>query len=76
MTQNNLKDPGPSLKNNGELWIATGRNRFDKNWKNKKLEWSEIIARLTEPRRTSETYAEYIRRTGRRRTRHSRTFRI
>ena len=60
MTQNNLKDPGPSLKNNGELWIATGRNRFDKNWKNKKLEWSEIIARLTEPRRTSETYAEYM----------------
>lgn len=60
MTQSKTREPGPSLKNNGELWIATGRNRFDKNWKNKKLTWSDIVERLREPRRTSETYAEYM----------------
>lgn len=60
MNQSNKTEPVLELKYDGELWIATGRNRFDKHWKNKKLAWSEIVTKLQEPRRTSETYAEYM----------------
>ena len=51
--------PGPELKHDGKLWISTGRNRFDKKWKNKELLWSKILRKLETPIRTPETYAEY-----------------
>lgn len=39
--------------------IATGANRFSKNWRNKKLSWAEFIDMIKETRRTGETFAEY-----------------
>lgn len=50
----------PALKYDAKLWISTGRNRFDKHWKNKELLWSSILGRLSEPNRTPETHAEYM----------------
>ena len=53
-------EPGLRLKHDGELWISTGRSRFDTNWKNKRIMWSRLVAKLRMPVRTPETYAEYI----------------
>lgn len=59
-TDNIMKlEPGPALKHDGELWISTGRSRFDQNWKNKRIMWSRLLKKLETPIRTPETYAEY-----------------
>ena len=47
------------LKHDARLMIAVGRSRMDKKWKNKEMMWSELVARLSETQRTSETVAEY-----------------
>ena len=47
------------LKHDARLTIAVGRSRMDKKWKNKEMMWSELVARLSETQRTSETVAEY-----------------
>ena len=44
----------------GPLDIATGKTRKTANWKNTKLLWSELVARLTKTHRTAETYADYM----------------
>ena len=41
------------------LDIALGNNRKTKTWKNRQLNWSELVGRLSETTRTSETMAEY-----------------
>ena len=62
MKQGNVTklEPGLQLKNDGELWIAQGRNRFDQAWKNKRIMWSRLVTKLKTPVRTAETYAEYV----------------
>ena len=47
------------LKHDKQLDIATGVSRKTKQWKNKKLYWSELLERLTTTTRTPETLAEY-----------------
>lgn len=47
------------LKHDGPVAIATGKNRFEKKWKNKHIQWSELVERLAEPIRTQESYTEY-----------------
>lgn len=47
------------LRHDARLTIAVGRSRMDKKWKNKEMMWSELVARLSETQRTSETVAEY-----------------
>lgn len=47
------------LKYDARLTIAVGRSRMDKKWKNQEMMWSELVARLSETQRTSETVAEY-----------------
>ena len=49
----------PEFKHDGRLTIAVGRSRMDKKWKNKEIMWSDLVRRLRETRRTSETIAEY-----------------
>lgn len=56
----NLEDYKLKLKYDGQVVIATGKNRFETNWKNKKLLWSSLVARLKTPVITQETYAEYL----------------
>jgi len=48
-----------SLKHDGKITIAVGRNRKETNWKNKEMLWSELVLRLSETKRTNETYEEY-----------------
>ena len=39
--------------------IATGHSRTSKRWRNKRLQWSELLVRCSETLRTNETAAEY-----------------
>lgn len=48
------------IKHDGTLPIATGKSRHEKNWKNKQLPWSHILAKLETPTITPETYSEYM----------------
>lgn len=47
------------LNNDGQVAISTGKNRFETNWKNKKMLWSNLVAKLKTPTVTPELYAEY-----------------
>lgn len=49
----------PELKYDGLLEIATGNGRNSKSWKNKKMEWSAFVERVSRTTRTHETVAEY-----------------
>jgi putative DNA primase/helicase len=48
------------LRHDGKLDIATGRGRKSTVWKNKKITWGEMISKLSDVSRTSETYREYM----------------
>ena len=48
-----------NLKCNALLTIATGRSRKETSWKNKEMQWSDIVKMLSETRRTNETCQEY-----------------
>lgn len=39
--------------------IATGSNRYDKNWRNKKVSWDNLVKKLSQTKRTNETEEEY-----------------
>ena len=47
------------LKNDRTLDIALGNSRKTKTWKNKPMQWSELLDRLSKTTRTPETVAEY-----------------
>lgn len=55
-----LEDYKLHIKHDGSLAIATGRSRMEKDWKNKNFTWSQLLAKLKNPTRTQETYAEYM----------------
>ena len=46
-----------------ELDIATAHSRMAKQWKNKKVKWSDLVKRCKEPTITNETAAEYAKMT-------------
>lgn len=48
------------MKHNGILDIATGMAADSRTWKNKKINWSDLVQRLSEEHRTTETFREYI----------------
>lgn len=48
-----------TLKHDGTIAIATGRNRKETKWKNKEIKWSELLQRLSKTTYTSETFEEY-----------------
>ena len=50
-----------TIKYDGMLTICTGASRKTKIWKQKKMLWSELVKRLSQTKRTSETQAEYFR---------------
>jgi putative DNA primase/helicase len=49
-----------NILHNGALDIATGRSRLEKNWKNKKVDWSALVEMFKQTHRTAETYSEYV----------------
>lgn len=48
------------LQHDFTLDVATAHSRLSKKWKNKKWQWSEIVARCSDTRRTGESVAEYL----------------
>ncbi len=48
------------LSNDPEIWISEGRSRFSKEWKNKRLHWSVLLARLKNATMTQETMTEFL----------------
>lgn len=48
------------VRYNGDLLIATGRSRYEKEWKNKTMPWSALLSRLAKSMETPETHAEYM----------------
>ena len=48
------------LQNDPTIWIAEGSSRFSTSWKNKKIRWAELLARLKNATMTQETQAEYM----------------
>jgi predicted P-loop ATPase len=48
------------IKYNQELIISIGKSRYEKSWKNKKILWSKLLAKLQKSVQTPETHAEYM----------------
>lgn len=48
------------MKFDGTLDIAVGMSAKSKIWKNKKFQWSELVQKLSEEHKTTETFKEYI----------------
>lgn len=48
------------MRYDGTLDIAIGMSAKSKIWKNKKIKWSELVQKLSEEHKTTETYREYI----------------
>lgn len=48
------------MQHDGTLNIATGTSAGAKTWKNRKIDWSELVSRLSEEKKTSETYKEFM----------------
>lgn len=44
----------------GLIEIATGRSRRETSWKNKEIQWSALIDKLSTTHRTTETHVEYL----------------
>lgn len=59
-TVTKLDDYRLPVRYDGKLAIATGRNRFEKSWKNKNMLWSSLLWKLSKSQQTSETHAEYM----------------
>ena len=55
-----MKDYSLAVENDGKLSISTGNSRFETHWKNKKMLWSALLARLEKSQTTGETHAEYM----------------
>ena len=51
------------LQHDFTLDIATAHSRLSKKWKNKKWQWSELVARCSETKRTGESVSEYMKMT-------------
>ncbi|MDR3240213.1 MAG: hypothetical protein LBT44_09035 [Clostridiales bacterium] len=49
-----------SVSYDGALNIAVGKCRFEVNWRNREIQWSELLRRLSETARTPETYTVYM----------------
>jgi predicted P-loop ATPase len=56
---NSSTEVASTIKHNGELTIAVGKSRFEKEWKNRTMFWSQLVEKLTQTTRTRETLAEY-----------------
>jgi putative DNA primase/helicase len=48
------------LTHDGDVQIATGKNRKSINWVNQTVKWSKLVDMVTKTKRTSETFAEYM----------------
>lgn len=49
-----------SITNDGGFDIATGQSRRETSWKNREMQWSDLLKKLSTTHRTAETFAEYM----------------
>ncbi len=49
-----------TIKYDGLLNISVGKHRTETNWKKQKLLWSELVSRMGNTQRTTETHTEYL----------------
>lgn len=49
-----------AIKYDGGFDIATGRNRKETSWRNRQMQWSELVNKLSVTHFTAETHAEYL----------------
>lgn len=56
-TANNIQLP--RLQYDGELTLAVGKSRMEKEWKHRQMTWGQLIEKLSQTTRTRETLAEY-----------------
>lgn len=47
------------MKYDGSINLATGMSAKTKIWKNKKMQWSDLVKKLQEENQTNETYTEF-----------------
>ena len=52
-----------ALSHDFTLDLATAHSRLSKKWKNKKWQWSELVAKCSETKRTGESMKEYLKMT-------------
>lgn len=61
---NNLKvvsDPeARAVENDGKLIVSIGKSRFETEWKNKQISWSQLVRKLEKSLPTKESHAEYM----------------
>ena len=55
----NNDDLNIKIKYDGSIALATGKSKKETHWKNKTVEWSELIKKLSHTTRTPETVADY-----------------
>ena len=48
------------LEHDGDVQIATGKNRKSINWVNQTVKWSKLVELVMKTKRTPETFAEYM----------------
>ncbi|WP_308779786.1 virulence-associated E family protein [uncultured Clostridium sp.] len=59
MDINTEKDIELKIKYDGSIALATGKSSKAKQWKNRNINWSELVKKLSNTTRTPETVAEY-----------------
>lgn len=52
--------PKITLTHDTKLNIAIGKTRWEKNWKNKEMLWSDLVAKVSHTHYTAETHGEYM----------------
>jgi len=58
-TQINPQLKPVKLKHDGKITIATGRSRHETEWKNREMQWSQLVDKLSQTTRTRETLDEF-----------------
>ena len=49
-----------AVQHDGELLMSLGKSRYETAWKNRRMLWSVLLARLSRSQETGETHAEYM----------------
>lgn len=47
------------LKHDGAVELATGRSRYETSWRNREITWGQLLAKVSQTKRTKETLEEY-----------------
>lgn len=55
-----LEDYKEQISHDGTLSIAVGKSVSDTSWKNKTIEWSALLKKLSRTTKTPETHAEFM----------------